>query len=157
MENQTSPRAPIWVPIVRGVQVFLSIIVLGLSAYVIHGYYFNTLGFTIFCVRCSLLRPLSIMDVLGTKAVRRRQRLLIHLRNKKRATLARLNNLTSNNCRLNSLMSNSLKHNNLMCSRNMCSRFINNSLIQYLMGSKLLISIGRKCRLLPILSNRPLG
>ncbi|KFY26151.1 hypothetical protein V493_04246 [Pseudogymnoascus sp. VKM F-4281 (FW-2241)] len=66
MENQTFPRAPNWVPIVRGIQVLLSIIILGLSAYLIHGYYFNTLGFTIFC---SLLTWLLVAYHLTTEFV----------------------------------------------------------------------------------------
>lgn len=41
---------PVWVPIVLGAQFFLAIIVLGLSFYIIHGYYFNSLGFAIFVV-----------------------------------------------------------------------------------------------------------
>ncbi|KFZ13304.1 hypothetical protein V502_06694 [Pseudogymnoascus sp. VKM F-4520 (FW-2644)] len=66
MEDQTSPRAPIWVPIVRGIQFLLALIILGLSAYIIHGYYFNTLGFTIFC---SLLTWLLVAYYLTTEFI----------------------------------------------------------------------------------------
>ncbi|KAH8674456.1 hypothetical protein BGZ60DRAFT_526421 [Tricladium varicosporioides] len=49
MENETpAERTPIWVPIVRAMQAVLALIILALSAYLIHGKYFNTLGFTIF-------------------------------------------------------------------------------------------------------------
>ncbi|PVH80272.1 hypothetical protein DL98DRAFT_418815 [Cadophora sp. DSE1049] len=50
MENEkpATARQPIWIPIVHVVQVFLSVIILGLSGYLIHGKYFDTLGYDIF-------------------------------------------------------------------------------------------------------------
>jgi len=39
-----------WIHIVRGFQLFFSFIIIGLSGDLIHGYYFNQLGFAIFCV-----------------------------------------------------------------------------------------------------------
>lgn len=48
--DASEERTPVWVPIVLGVQFFLAIIILGLSFYIIHGVYFNSLGFAIFLV-----------------------------------------------------------------------------------------------------------
>ena len=53
-EKPTTGRQPIWIPIVHVAQVFLSLVVLGLSGYLIHGKYFDTLGYDIFTV-CSLI------------------------------------------------------------------------------------------------------
>jgi len=41
-------RTPTWVPVILAFELILAVILLGLSAYIIHGYYFNTLGFVIF-------------------------------------------------------------------------------------------------------------
>ena len=41
--------------IVRGTQVLFSLIIIGLAGDLIHGYYFNQMGFAIFCV----CRPFS--------------------------------------------------------------------------------------------------
>ncbi|KAF4626097.1 hypothetical protein G7Y89_g12065 [Cudoniella acicularis] len=50
MENETTrPKVPIAVPILRGAQVVISLIILGLAADIIHGLYFNQLGFAIVC------------------------------------------------------------------------------------------------------------
>lgn len=54
--ESSAPRTPVWVPILLGLQFLLAIIILGLSAYIIHGKYFNTLGFTIFVVSSWLWR-----------------------------------------------------------------------------------------------------
>jgi hypothetical protein len=52
MANQSpAARSPIWIPIIRGIQILLSLIILGLSGDLIHGLYFNALGFAIFCVQ----------------------------------------------------------------------------------------------------------
>ncbi|PBP18286.1 hypothetical protein BUE80_DR011024 [Diplocarpon rosae] len=50
-------RQPVWIPAVQAVQVSLSVVILGLSAWLIHGKYFDPIGFAIFCVRLPL--PLS--------------------------------------------------------------------------------------------------
>lgn len=52
MENEkpATARQPIWIPILHVVQVFLSVIILGLSGWLIHGKYFDTLGYDIFTV-----------------------------------------------------------------------------------------------------------
>ncbi|KAI9046604.1 hypothetical protein LZ554_009347 [Drepanopeziza brunnea f. sp. 'monogermtubi'] len=49
-ERPRKTRQPIWVPIVRGVQVLLSLVIIGLSGWLIHGKYFNEIGYDIFCV-----------------------------------------------------------------------------------------------------------
>ncbi|KAE8442913.1 hypothetical protein EG329_002585 [Mollisiaceae sp. DMI_Dod_QoI] len=50
MEEHESPapQPPSWFPFVLGLEFLLAVIILGLSAYIIHGKYFDTLGFTIF-------------------------------------------------------------------------------------------------------------
>ncbi|KAL2069839.1 hypothetical protein VTL71DRAFT_14518 [Oculimacula yallundae] len=65
MENEkpATSRRPIWVPIVHGAQVFLSVVILGLSGYIIHGKYFDTLGYVIFT---SLLTWLVVAYLLVT-------------------------------------------------------------------------------------------
>ncbi|KAG4429376.1 hypothetical protein IFR05_015143 [Cadophora sp. M221] len=62
-EKPTTGRQPIWVPIVHGAQVFLSVGILGLSGYLIHGKYFDTLGYDIFA---SLLTWLVVAYLLVT-------------------------------------------------------------------------------------------
>ncbi|KAH7346748.1 hypothetical protein BKA65DRAFT_283466 [Rhexocercosporidium sp. MPI-PUGE-AT-0058] len=62
-EKPSTGRWPIWIPIVHVAQVFLSLIILGLSGYLIHGKYFNTLGFDIFA---SLLTWLVVAYLLIT-------------------------------------------------------------------------------------------
>jgi len=50
MENEKpSTRRPVWIPVVQAAQFLLALIILGLSAYLIHGIYFDTLGYDIFC------------------------------------------------------------------------------------------------------------
>ncbi|KAJ5035460.1 uncharacterized protein L3040_007927 [Drepanopeziza brunnea f. sp. 'multigermtubi'] len=49
-ERARTTRQPIWVPIVHGVQVLLSLAIIGLSGWLIHGKYFNEIGYDIFCV-----------------------------------------------------------------------------------------------------------
>ncbi|KAH6713586.1 hypothetical protein BKA61DRAFT_44371 [Leptodontidium sp. MPI-SDFR-AT-0119] len=62
-EKPSTSRQPIWIPIVHGGQVFLSVVILGLSAYLIHGVYFDTLGYDIFT---SLLTWLVVAYLLVT-------------------------------------------------------------------------------------------
>ncbi|KAE9381123.1 hypothetical protein N431DRAFT_306763, partial [Stipitochalara longipes BDJ] len=59
-------QAPIWIPILRGVQFLFSIIIFALSANLIHGKYFSAMGFAIFC---SLLTWIVISYNLGTKYI----------------------------------------------------------------------------------------
>jgi hypothetical protein len=42
---------PTWVLVVRVFQLIFSIIVIGASGWLLHGYYFPTLGFAVLCVR----------------------------------------------------------------------------------------------------------
>ena len=61
-ENESRvARTPLWVVVVRGLQLILAVIILGLSAYFIHGIYFDELGFAIVCVSCpSVIFDLSL-------------------------------------------------------------------------------------------------
>lgn len=64
--ESSAPRTPVWVPFLHGLQFLLAIIILGLSAYIIHGKYFNSLGFTIFTVRQLLAKEELLMLTLST-------------------------------------------------------------------------------------------
>jgi hypothetical protein len=60
-EHETSDtQTPTWVPVVLGIQFLLAIIIFGLSAYIIHGKYFNSLGFAIFLVSPSFKPELAL-------------------------------------------------------------------------------------------------
>ena len=48
--GQTIIPTPMWVMVVRIVQIVLSLVVLGISAWWIHGLYANPVGFAIVCV-----------------------------------------------------------------------------------------------------------
>jgi hypothetical protein len=51
MQSQSHvDHKPLWVTIVRGFQFLFAIIILGLAGYIIHGKYFNEMGFAIVCV-----------------------------------------------------------------------------------------------------------
>lgn len=47
-------HTPVWVTIIRGIQFFLAIVILGISAWLIHGAYIEELGFAIAVVRLPL-------------------------------------------------------------------------------------------------------
>ncbi|XMA16852.1 hypothetical protein WAI453_009643 [Rhynchosporium graminicola] len=62
-EKPVTSRHPIWVPIVHLAQIFFSVVVLGLSGWLIQGKYFDTLGYDIFT---SLLTWLVVAYLLIT-------------------------------------------------------------------------------------------
>ena len=63
-EKPSYAQRPVWIPIVQGLAALLSVVILGLSAYLVHGKYFDTLGYDIFCV--CFLNPSSLHLLTNT-------------------------------------------------------------------------------------------
>ena len=62
-KEQYIQQTPTWVVIVRGLQVFFSIIILGMAGYLIHGHAMAENGFAVVCVSLSTsARPSSPND-----------------------------------------------------------------------------------------------